>query len=80
MRILSVEPRCWFELFRAIVALDAAAADADYLRRQGEIDELIELLVTLRKRWLCKVGSELSKSGLGITAFRSEASSVTRCR
>jgi trehalose 6-phosphate phosphatase len=26
-----------------------------YLRRQGEIDELIELLVTLRKRWLRKV-------------------------
>jgi trehalose 6-phosphate phosphatase len=51
-----------------------------YLRRQGEIDELIELLVTLRKRWLCKVGSELSGSGLGITAFRSEASNVTRCR
>jgi trehalose 6-phosphate phosphatase len=25
-----------------------------YLRRQGEIDELIELLVTLRKRWLRK--------------------------
>jgi trehalose 6-phosphate phosphatase len=26
-----------------------------YLRSQGQIDELIELLVTLRKRWLCKV-------------------------